>query len=383
MEDFIRIDSNEKFPYKDYLMEKRDKGKKLVGIMAHEMVPLELLRAFNIHLVPFIFTGSEDFTNEGSVYLTNSFCTYARNIMGIFAKRENWIYNNIDLMIRTNYCNGDLCTLEYIRELTDIPFLDVFIPFMYDDASRRFYSEELLELKQKMEIALEEKITQKNLLHQVKIHQQLRDKLKSLNYIGVSGLELLYRYQEAAILDPADMIARLDFLYGNLSNQDDYGETNGPNTGKKTRIMLTGDSIFVNDYFGEWLEYFGVDITYYDTWIGGIMQELKVNLTSKNDVIQDLAFAYLKFQGLNRNVPSSSHRKIKHVLALARKNKISGIINHSLKFCDLQVLDRSMFKKHVGKYFPVLDVERDYSKSSRGTIQTRVEAFVELLSNKK
>lgn len=59
------------------------------------------------------------------------------------------------------------------------------------------------------------------------------------------------------------------------------------------------------------------------------------------------------------------------------KNKIQGIIYHTVKFCDIYSYEYAYLKDNIG--IPILKVETDYTKQCAGQIKTRVEAFIESL----
>jgi predicted CoA-substrate-specific enzyme activase len=54
---------------------------------------------------------------------------------------------------------------------------------------------------------------------------------------------------------------------------------------------------------------------------------------------------------------------------------VSGIIYHTIKFCDNYSFDYSMLKGHMN--VPILKIETDYTDQCEGQIKTRVEAFIE------
>lgn len=60
---------------------------------------------------------------------------------------------------------------------------------------------------------------------------------------------------------------------------------------------------------------------------------------------------------------------------------VSGIIHHTVKFCDYYSYDYANIIKD--SKIPVLKVETDYSKQCEGQIKTRVEAFVETIGGAK
>ncbi|MDT8717342.1 2-hydroxyacyl-CoA dehydratase [Clostridium sp. 19966] len=65
-----------------------------------------------------------------------------------------------------------------------------------------------------------------------------------------------------------------------------------------------------------------------------------------------------------------------------QKEKLDGIIYHTVKFCDIYSYEYADIKENYS--MPVLKVETDYTKQCEGQIKTRVEAFIESLnSNRK
>lgn len=60
------------------------------------------------------------------------------------------------------------------------------------------------------------------------------------------------------------------------------------------------------------------------------------------------------------------------------KEKIDGVIYHTVKFCDMYSYEYAKIKNLLD--VPVLKVETDYTKQCEGQIKTRVEAFIESLN---
>lgn len=374
MEEYITTSKTRPFPYKQYLERKKD-NKKLVGILAHEMLPLELVRCFDVHVVPLIFVGPEEFSNFGATFMTHSACTYARNVLGAFLDGNEFWTGILDFIIGTNYCNGDFTCMEFMEKEFHVPRIKTYIPFKRTNYSLDFYYEELKLLKSRLEKELDQRVDDTSIRESITLHNELRYLLKDLHKLDVRGTELLHRYQEATILSPEDMIARLKSLYFSGTAESKESKNNDVATAP---VILTGDSIFINDFFGKWLEMFGADVVYYDTWVGGMMEDLIVP-DNEDNVLASLALSYLMEQGIERNIPDSFDMKTKRLFDLFNNYECKGVINHTLKFCELQAINKKDMKNVVGKRLPLLDIERDYSKSGLGGIQTRVEAFIEMI----
>jgi predicted CoA-substrate-specific enzyme activase len=71
--------------------------------------------------------------------------------------------------------------------------------------------------------------------------------------------------------------------------------------------------------------------------------------------------------------------KSRHDIIL-NNEKLSGIIYHSVKFCDYYSYDFADLKLNCN--LPILKIETDYTNQCEGQIKTRIEAFIESLNNK-
>ena len=88
--------------------------------------------------------------------------------------------------------------------------------------------------------------------------------------------------------------------------------------------------------------------------------------------------------GKTRSTRGTHDRRIQSIEALAGQFKSDGIIYYTLQNChDYNVegvkVDRAMKAKDI----PMLKIETDYSMGDAPQIQTRVEAFLEIIAGKK
>lgn len=61
------------------------------------------------------------------------------------------------------------------------------------------------------------------------------------------------------------------------------------------------------------------------------------------------------------------------------EHQLSGLIYHTVKFCDNYSYEYAYLKNHVN--VPILKIETDYSSQCEGQIKTRIEAFIESLQS--
>ncbi len=375
-ESVLTTPASEAFPYKQYFLEKTEDGRTFVGLLAHEMIPVEIVRAAGAQVVPLVFVGPEEYSATGGAFITHSACTFARNIIGAFVHDDISFYKQIEHLVHTNYCNGDFCAIEYLSREFHIPTIDLAIPIKTRPFSVAYFTEQVKAFALHLAAALGVTISEDEVRRQIKMHNAARVALRGLLDTGIRGTELLQRYQEATVLEPAELIERLDALY---FKNEQFLVARAKESGKPPGIMLSGDPVFINDFFAASIEESGASITYFDTWIGARMGEIAVD-EADPDAYHALAQAYLVGQGLERVVPDGMTAKLKRAAALVKERGITGIINHTLKFCDFQAIGRNEFKEQLGKLVPVLDVERDFSRSGLGGLKTRIEAFNELVT---
>jgi benzoyl-CoA reductase/2-hydroxyglutaryl-CoA dehydratase subunit BcrC/BadD/HgdB len=74
-------------------------------------------------------------------------------------------------------------------------------------------------------------------------------------------------------------------------------------------------------------------------------------------------------------------RRIDHIMSLIRSCGVQGVIYYVLKFCDTFVYEAPVLKKRLGEMgIPMLIIESEYRRGAGGGMQTRIQAFLEMVS---
>lgn len=97
------------------------------------------------------------------------------------------------------------------------------------------------------------------------------------------------------------------------------------------------------------------------------------DFSSIDEMISWYAGAILSQSPCMRMSDVSDRRK------LLFSNDVSGIIYHTVKFCDYYSFEYSSINKKLD--VPMLKIETDYTNQSKGQLGTRIEAFLETLRN--
>ena len=363
------------------LVEEKENGKKIVGIIPHTIVPDELIHAANAIPLRFCLGGTEEQMNTGHAYVAQTTCPFQRVNLGIFELGESIsykIYDLVDLVISGTFCNGAQNTGMYLERYFNKEQFRFVIPHTNKKNAFDFYIEEIKAFKDLLERKLNVKITKNRLNDSIKLYNELRQ-----YYLEIDK----YRYGKQPIISLSEIQNLIYSLYlsgpevnleevkmlRNQLNNNEVEEKDG------IRVFLTGSGILMEDNFVSILEDCNSVIIGDDLWTGYEFYSSLVNNYS-NKPLEALSERYLNRNLTGRMIPDSY--RIKIILKEYEKRKALGIINNYLKFCDSYSNSADFFKSKMNKCnIPVLNIERDYSQNSVGQIRTRIEAFLEILTS--
>jgi benzoyl-CoA reductase/2-hydroxyglutaryl-CoA dehydratase subunit BcrC/BadD/HgdB len=76
--------------------------------------------------------------------------------------------------------------------------------------------------------------------------------------------------------------------------------------------------------------------------------------------------------------------RAKYSLALAKEYKVDAVIYKYIKFCQCYGMTANEYiKAFRAEGIPLLEISSDYSTGDSGQIRTRIEAFLEVVHEKK
>jgi benzoyl-CoA reductase/2-hydroxyglutaryl-CoA dehydratase subunit BcrC/BadD/HgdB len=240
---------------------------------------------------------------------------------------------------------------------------------------------ELLDLKQQLEKIRGRNIRKDELYESVLKYNNLKKKISEINKLKIKGSKKLRIFQKAILFGPDSLNELENFLEQNK-------ESSADSSNNLTDILLTGCSIFIGDYLIDLIEEGGGNIVYFDTWVGNnyFSQIFDDETLKKNENPLDLFVIRYKNNIYGDHIiPNYLENKVSQLESIIQEyqnktGKKLGVILHVLKFCDHVSLYQSFIKKILQeKGFQVLILDRDFSKSSRGQIATRLGAFIEMM----
>jgi len=367
--------------YYTFLKEKKGEGKKVVAFMSHDNIPEELIDAAGFVPLRMIFAGNDELMDASHDFLSPSTCAFAQSCIGVFSvKPERYKFLElIDYFIVSNHCVSDICASEVIAKYFNIQRLNFYVSYTKTENSLKYFKIELLDLKRELEEITGTKIDNQDLMDSIKKYNILKKKLLEISNLTLKGSQKLKIFHKAMLYGP-DILPKLDnIILEQLQTQISE---------ESKDILLTGCSIFIDDYLNDLIEEGGGNVVFFDTWVGfnyyyQIIDEKAIN--ASEDSIDLLVHRYEKNIYGDHSVPNFLERKVAHIENFSRNyerktGKKIGVINHIIKFCDHMSIMSSHLKnqlKEKGIY--VLNLERDYSRANRGQLSTRIEAFLEMM----
>jgi benzoyl-CoA reductase/2-hydroxyglutaryl-CoA dehydratase subunit BcrC/BadD/HgdB len=370
--------------YKEYLEKQKTKNKKIITFLSHDNIPIELFEAAGFTLLPLIFAGKDELMDAGHSYLPPSTCSYAQSCIGYFSNSPK-MYEFLDLadyVLLSNHCVSNICVSEILADNFKRKRLDFYIPYTRNVNAIKYYKIELENLKKKVEHIIKERIPDYKIKESIIKYNNFKKKIAKISEMNIKGSEKLKIFQKALLYGPAIQPEIDKFIKTHKDNN-----LNSNNHLKM--IIFTGCSIFINDYLIDLIEEAGGNIDLFDTWIGRnyyIQTFSDKILKSTDDPIELLVNRFENNVYGDHCIPNSLENKImfleKYINNYKKKKngKKLAIINHIIKFCDHFSLFQSTFKEKLqDKGIYVLNLERDYSRSIRGQLSTRIEAFMEMI----
>jgi len=364
-----------------FLKEKKEEGKKVIAFISHDNIPEELIDAAGFIPLRMIFAGNDELMDASHDFLPPSTCSFAQSCIGAFSiKPSDYKFLDlVDYFIVSNHCVSDICASEIIAKYYDIPQLSFYVSYTKTDNSLKYFYLELIDLKENLEKIKGFEILNQDLMNSIVKYNNFKKKLLDLSNLSIPGSKKLELLQKAILFGP-EYLPKLEKI---LQSQE---STQAKNNSKP--ILLTGCSIFINDYLNDLIEESGGNIVFFDTWVGFnyYSQIFDDNvLNSSNEPINLLVERFKNNIHGDHSVPNFLETKISHIEEFSknyksRTGKKLGVINHIIKFCDHMSIMSSHLKNRLQeKGIQVLNLERDYSRANRGQLSTRIEAFLEMM----
>ncbi|PAW79949.1 MAG: hypothetical protein B9S32_01075 [Verrucomicrobia bacterium Tous-C9LFEB] len=351
---------------------------KKVGYLCN-YTPLELLGAAGVRHARLLKAGSSKTVASGELYTQSVFCDYTKSCLGHFHENDPF-YKSFDKVYNFHTCASMKRASEVIEAFVPTKLLN--LPKLRDETnSRRFFREEILNFKKDLEELTGNPITDKSVHEQIRLYNQARHWLRKISELrkrsqpGLTGKEFLDLAKGFYYLPPAKLIQSLEQIHSHVKSVPQRGA-------RPLRLLISGsimadgDRRLLDIIEGE----LGARVVVEDHCAG--VRPFYHNVPDTGDPYEALANGYLDQSPCARMKPLSDG--IDFSSRLAREYAVDGVIYVFLKFCACYGVSKKSFITEFQKQnLPVLEISSDYSESDHGQLKTRIEAFIDVLHERK
>ena len=375
LEKFCEV--NNTFPKTAQILEYKHQGKKVFGWLC-TYVPEEIIHAAGA--LPIRITGysKEMELEDGTAYLYINSCSFSRSCLQLGLKGE---YNFLDGVAGGSTCDGARRLFDLWRNYIDTPFYHVLtVPRKYTQSAHDLYHSQVLQFKVHLEEFMGIQITDESLYRSIGVYNESRALLKRLYELrkldnppitGTETMEVL----NACFRMPKELFNEwLSNLLDELQGSDNASKS-------RARLMLVGSAI-TNPELIESIEELGGLIVTDELCTGTRYWSDPVVLDKNSTPIEAISRRYLNNFPCARMFPSDE--RFNRILDLARDFRVDGVISQIIRYCVPYAHDLPLLMERLkANGIPTLALDVEYGTSGSGQIRTRVQAFLEMLEEKR
>lgn len=358
----------------------RKAGGKVVGTFC-VFVPDELILAAGAIGVG-LCGGSQFWIEDGEKVLPRNICPLVKAIVGAKISGTCPYFQSCDMLTGETTCDGKKKAWEILGEYAPVHVMD--LPQMKREKDYKKWAEEIYDYKAKLEELTGNEITEEKLSEAIKLCnrkraalQRLYDARKALN-VPISGKDALLISQIAFYDNPERFIEMTNKLCDELEKRIKDGI--GIAAKNSPRIMITGTPMAIPNWkMHHLIEESGAVVVCEETCTGTRYFEKPVDetQTTMEGMVKALADRYLN---INCACFTPNKGREEDIVRLTKEYGADGVVYYNLQFCHTYNIEYRQVEKALKEaWIPVIFIETDYSNDDTGQLQTRIEAFMEML----
>jgi benzoyl-CoA reductase/2-hydroxyglutaryl-CoA dehydratase subunit BcrC/BadD/HgdB len=357
-----------------FVKDAKAKGQKVARIFC-EYTPRELFFAAGV--IPVCMCGGQESTiAEAEKDLPNNLCPLIKSSYGHALKKSNPFLEMADLLVAETTCDGKKKMYEllgrtrpmYVLELPQKP--DESIAFAH-------WLEEIRMLKARIEELAGRQIGEPCLRQAIERMNQERDLRRELSYLAasnpplISGNEVLLAKSIVSLI-PCDLAAYRILI-------EEIKQRPSPYAGRP-RILLTGvPNPHGAEKVMEIIESAGGAVVAQENCSG--VKPIMDNISLEGDLLENLARKYFD---LPCSCMTPNPGRIDLLDRLIDDFKPDGVVDLVWQACHTYNIESQLIRERARSTWnlPFLKLETDYSPSDKAQLSVRIEAFLELCSNR-
>lgn len=356
----------------DFLRSWKKQGKKVFGYFC-TYTPEEMIYAAGI--LPFRITTDTVSTTLADAHLPNFICPFTRSCFDVALRGG---YKDIDGYVSAYTCDTIRNVLWLWNRRIPAQFMHLIsFPSGTTEKAFDFFLKELLRLKGRLEEFCGMEISDQSLSKAIKVYNESRRLLRKVydlrksNPPLISGTEAVEIVRSSMVVPKEEHTTLLKRFMSEVKYRTDF---------PKGRVRMLVSGPFIQDISVlQTIENSGGTIVADDLCLGSryFWDQVDVN----TDPLKAIAKRYLsRVKCPCRHPPKD---RLDHIMKMIKEFKVEGVIFVLQKFCDTHFFDYPFIKERLKENgVPVLLIEVAHL-TPMGPVKTRVEAFIEMLTEMK
>lgn len=361
------------------LKELKENGRRIVGVFC-TYTPWELIEAADATAVVLCGIGEENIP-AAEKRLPKNLCPLIKaSYGGAITDRCPFFYFS-DMVLAETTCDGKKKMYELMSELKHTHVMQL-PPGRFGKGALEFWKSEIETLRDDLEEFYGVTITEERLRQAIKLRNRERKAILDFYEIGklkptpISGYELntVVTSNEYAF----DIEKKIQFLEKRTQELKDLYEKNHKGKPSRPRILITGCPTHgVIDKVIKRIEELGADVVGFENCCGP--REKKDPIDESLEPITAIAEKYLR---VNCSIMSPNPGRFVALSEQIDEYQVDGVVEVLLVACHTFAIEADSVKRFVTeeKKIPYISITTDYSTTDQGQIDTRLGAFIEILS---
>lgn len=360
----------------------RDEGKKFVGFYC-VFAPQELIVAAGAVPITLCATKEEPIA-DGEKYLPRNFCPLIKSSYGFAITEKCAFFNNSEFIIGETTCDGKKKMFEMMKLFK--PMIILEIPQSASgEAQKLYWRSEVARCKTEIEKRLGVTISDaqmKEAIRELNEQRALMREIASMNTARpapLSGQDLLkVMWARNFTFDRSAFNQQLKDLITELKKMRQQGTGAGAKNAK--RIIVTGVPTGVGaEKVIKIIEESGASVVYLENCAG--VKQYLYDVSTHGSPLDAIADKYL---ATPCSCMSPNTGRLELLAEVAKEYSADGVVDITWIGCHTYNVESRVLKEYLAKNgnVPLLQIETDYSQGDNAQIETRVEAFIEMLPKK-
>lgn len=359
----------------------REEGGKVFGTYCL-YVPEEIVRAGGGVQVS-LCSGAEWATDLVEQYVPRNTCGLIKSFMGFKLAHVCPYIESSDLIVGETTCDGKKKAYEQLAKLHNFYLLE--LPQKKQERDLRLWIDELKDFVRVVEKTTGKEITVASLQKAIEECNAKRAALQRLNRTRaaalppISGLDSLLSVQIGLFDDTPRFTEKMNELAADCEQRVKDGV--GVVAAGTRRLMVTGTPMALpNSKIYNLIEKSGAIIVCEEMCTGSRYYKDQVDASQATTMDELIEAVARKYFGINCACFTPNEERLQDIVEMAKAYHVDGVIDCSLQFCNLYESESYLVGdalKAAG--IPCLRMSTDYSQEDLGQLQTRLDAFLEII----